>query len=165
MKTRCQKRSQADLYWPMCGGVMVAIEGSVPFVSPRAPIHHRGSNGQYPYTSTTVFSHIHVYYINEYIDSRMETILVLRMATQTRPHPLCHTDLHHHSGTMLYPPIPSTTSSSSSTRTKPKAINLFARQPATRHCVYPHVNHYVRPRDIDALRIFIPNLTYSQFPH
>lgn len=33
--------------------------------------------------------------------------------------------------------------------TKPRAINLFARQPATRHCVYPHVNHYVRPRNIE----------------
>lgn len=33
--------------------------------------------------------------------------------------------------------------------TEPRAINLFARQPATRHCVYPHVNHYVRPRDVE----------------
>lgn len=30
-----------------------------------------------------------------------------------------------------------------------KAINLRTRQPATRHCVYPHVEHYVHPRDMD----------------
>lgn len=33
--------------------------------------------------------------------------------------------------------------------TELRAINLFARQPATCHCVYPHVNHYVRPRNIE----------------
>lgn len=37
-------RDREGRYWPMCGGVMVAIGGSVPFVSPRAPIHHRASN-------------------------------------------------------------------------------------------------------------------------
>lgn len=48
-------RNREGRYWPMCGGVMVAIRGSVPFVSPRAPIHHRASNhhsAMYLYTST-----------------------------------------------------------------------------------------------------------------
>lgn len=49
--------------------------------------------------------------------------------------------------------------------TKPKAINLFARQPATRHCVYPHVNHYVRLRDIEAdTRPVSQRISNSPFP-
>lgn len=45
--------------------------------------------------------------------------------------------------------------------TELRAINLFARQPATCHCVYPHVNHYVRPRNIELAPLRIPN---SPFP-
>ena len=49
--------------------------------------------------------------------------------------------------------------------TKPKAINLFARQPATRHCVYPHVNHYVRLRDIEPdTRPVSQRISNSPFP-
>lgn len=55
--------------------------------------------------------------------------------------------------------------------TKPRAINLFARQPATRHCVYPHVNHYVRPRDVESAplrteraRSVSPRISNSSFP-
>lgn len=53
--------------------------------------------------------------------------------------------------------------------TKPRAINLFARQPATRHCVYPHVNHYVRPRDVESAPLrtacsVSPRIPNSPFP-
>lgn len=71
-------RNREGRYWPMCGGVMVAIRGSVPFVSPRAPIHHRASNhhcAMYLYTFT-VCTYICIY---------MEpygVYMVLRMATQ-----------------------------------------------------------------------------------
>lgn len=59
-------RNREGRYWPMCGGVMVAIRGSVPFVSPRAPIHHRASNhhcAMYLYTFT-VCTYIYVYIWN-----------------------------------------------------------------------------------------------------
>ena len=58
-------RDREGRYWPMCGGVMVAIRGSVPFVSPRAPIHHRASNhhsAMYLYTSTVcAYMYIYIY--------------------------------------------------------------------------------------------------------
>jgi len=41
--------------------------------------------------------------------------------------------------------------------TEARAINLLARQAATRHCVYPHVNHYVRPRNIESRALRIPD--------
>lgn len=66
-------RDREGRYWPMCGGVMVAIRGSVPFVSPRAPIHHRASNhhsAMYLYTST-VCAYMYIYI---YIWSRTECI-------------------------------------------------------------------------------------------
>lgn len=46
-------------------------------------------------------------------------------------------------------PIPTAVGPVSTGGTELRAINLFARQPATCHCVYPHVNHYVRPRNIE----------------
>lgn len=73
-------RDREGRYWPMCGGVMVAIRGSVPFVSPRAPIHHRASNhhsAMYLYTST-VCAYMYIYiYMEPY-----GVYMVLRMATQ-----------------------------------------------------------------------------------
>lgn len=66
-------RNREDRYWPMCGGVMVAIGGSVPFVSPRAPIHHRASNHHSPC----------IYIHSVYTWTLWHRVyMVLRMATQ-----------------------------------------------------------------------------------
>lgn len=203
-------RNREDRYWPMCGGVMVAIGGSVPFVSPRAPIHHRASNHHSPC----------IYIHSVYTWTLWHRVyMVLRMATQpgrtlrlslTEPRLGRRTCARAHakSSANLYVPTRTGTYSvhdavhCESVRvsfnvylytcvcmrvyvkriharsyqhrrirppvhqgTKPKAINLFARQPATRHCVYPHVNHYVRLRDIEPdTRPVSQRISNSPFP-
>lgn len=198
---------------------MVAIGGSIPFVSPRAPIHHRTSNQRSPvwiyihsqyvcvmymyvyifvyivyivcvylymYTHTLIYVYvcvyIHIYtcvciyvYIHIYLGSVARSGYGSTDGYSDRAHPLTRTHtitcsshrsvpLAHRiytytssASTRANSPVQSGVSSTNTNGvgpihwgTKPRAINLFARQPATRHCVCPHVNHYVRPRNVES---------------
>lgn len=65
-----ERETEKTRYWPMCGGVMVAIGGSVPFVSPRAPIHHRTSNQARSPARVSIYSSQYIYlciYIHTYV--------------------------------------------------------------------------------------------------
>jgi len=194
-RKRERERERESRYWPMCGGVMVAIGGSAPFVSPRAPIHHRTSiqrSPAYLYTFTARDMHAYVYIYASCICMHVEnTYISMYVYNIAYMHTCIHVDsvwsvraaprMATQPGRTL-PPLPARThaynyarASHGSVHTRPsgrpsgqavryqyqrrrsvhrgteaRAINLSARQAATRHCVYPHVNHYVRPRDIES---------------